>query len=392
MNPQQISEQVREVIRRVGKEGDKALVYYAARFDRVKLTPGTLRVRKDSMRRASAKIEPLLARSLRQAAANITRFHKDELRRLTRYWSAAYGKARVGQKLIAVESAGLYIPGGRFPYPSTVLMTAIPARIAGVKKLVMVSPPGKLTDAVLFAAQLAGVDEIFQVGGPAAVAALALSTKTVPRVDIIVGPGNAYVNEAKRQVFGTVGIDALAGPSDVAIVADDTTPPEFVVADMLAQAEHDPLARATLVTDSLKLISKIRAALPAGALGQARFIRCGRREMAQKVNTLAPEHVEVMVKDPERIVKGITSAGTIFVGAKTPTAVGDYWAGPSHVLPTNGTARFSGGLSVSTFLKKINIIDYRRVEMTAIAPCIEKIAEAEGFEHHRRSVRMRAGR
>jgi histidinol dehydrogenase len=289
-----------------------------------------------------------------------------------------------------VDSAGLYVPGGRFAYPSTVLMTAIPAKVAGVRRIVIATPPRHLTDAVLAAASLAGVREIYQLGGVAAVGALAFGTRTVPRVDLIVGPGGAWVTEAKRQVFGEAGIDLLAGPSEIVLLADRSVPARYVASDMMAQAEHDPLARATLVSPDASVLRAVRGEVEPRFRAQCRFekVRDWARAAA-RANALAPEHLSLMVRRPKALLPLIRNAGAIFAGAWSPVAAGDYWAGPSHVLPTGGSARFSSGLSVQTFLKRSSLIEVSRAAIRRKARSIAALAESEGLVRHAASLRAR---
>ncbi|MCL2335366.1 MAG: histidinol dehydrogenase, partial [Endomicrobia bacterium] len=278
--------------------------------------------------------------------------------------------------------------GGRFPYPSTVIMTAVAAKAAGVKRIVMATPPKKMSGAVLFAAKLCGIKEVYRVGGIMAIAALACGTKTVKKVDMIAGPGNAYVNEAKRQLFGKVGIDSLAGPSEVAIIADKNAPAEYVAADLMAQVEHDPMAKAYLFCESREKIAKIKALLPKEALKQVKTELCSLKKAIEKSNKIAPEHLELIIKDYAKLLKNVRNAGAVFAGYQTPTACGDYWAGPSHVLPTNGSARFSSGLSVMTFLKKTSYIEMDKKNKKGYEETAE-FADSEGMAYHKKSALIR---
>lgn len=384
-----ISSTVAAIIGRVKKDGDSALVYYSSKFDHVNLSAGQLKVPPGKIYSSGKQVDAPLRKALDLAASNIRAFHTQEMRHLARSWSIKKKGSFAGQSIRAIGSAGIYVPGGRFSYPSTVLMTAIPAKIAGVKRIVMVTPPKNVTPALMYAAHISGVEEIFMVGGAQAIAALAYGTKTIPAVDIIAGPGNAFVNEAKRQVLGIVGIDSLAGPSEVAIIAGRNAPAEYVIADLCAQAEHDPRAKAYLFSDSKDLISKVKKLLPQIFKHQVVMTNCSLTDSIKKINLIAPEHVELMVPQPEKIVSEITSAGAIFSGSFTPTAAGDYWAGPSHVLPTGGTARFSSGLSCATFMKRTSIIQYSAQALAKDAKHIEQIAAAEGLEYHRNSILLR---
>lgn len=384
-----IAAQVSAIIERVKKEGDRALVYYCRTFDKFALQQKNIRINQSEINKSVVGVDPALRRAIDRAARNIQQFHQTELKHITRTWFSKKGDVVTGRMITPIENVGIYVPGGRFSYPSTVLMAAIPARVAGVRSIAMVTPPGKLTPAVLYAARVSGVDTIYRVGGPAAVAALAYGTKTIRPVDMIVGPGNAYVNEAKRQVFGTVGIDSLAGPSEVAIIADRTAPVAYVLADLMAQAEHDPSSKAFLFTDCTALIDGVRRGLSSSALRQVTIVRCGIQEAVAKVNALAPEHLEIMTSNAPETAKTVKNAGAIFVGMLTPTAVGDYWAGPSHILPTARTARFASVLSVETFLKRTSYIRYDTASLENSAVAIETLAGAEGLVEHRRSVAVR---
>lgn len=385
-----IAGSVRDIIAAVGAKGDAALVSYTRLFDGVTLTPAELKVSARDIAAARGAVAPAVRAAIDEAAANITRFHREELRLIRRQWRIQRRGIVLGQTLTPVERVGVYVPGGRFAYPSTVLMTALCARAAGVDRIVMVTPPKHVTPAVLYAAHVSGVDAIYRVGGAQAVAALAMGTRTIPKVDMIVGPGNAFVTEAKRQVYGRVGIDALAGPSEVAIIADAGARPDAVAADCMAQAEHDPRARAYVFTPSAALASAVRAAVDKKYRSQIRITRCSLDAAVAKVNGLAAEHVELLVADPDPVARRIRHAGAVFAGYPTPTAFGDYVAGPSHVLPTGGAARFSSGLSVATFFKKSS---YIRFSATAAAACAERaalLADTEGLHYHAASLRARS--
>jgi histidinol dehydrogenase len=294
-----------------------------------------------------------------------------------------------GQIISPVHTVGIYVPGGQYPYPSTVLMSAIPAKTAGVKQIIMVSPPKNITPAVLYAAKVAGVDRVFRIGGPAAIGALAYGTKSVPKADLIVGPGNAYVNEAKRQVYGLVGIDSLAGPSEVCIIADGNAPADYVAADIKAQLEHDERAIACVLSLSKQLTKKILSLLGQNVTGCLEIKTVTAAQAVELVNGSAPEHLELLVKDTAYFLKGIKNAGAIFAGYSTPTALGDYWAGPSHVLPTMGTARFSSGLSVATFLKRTSYMQYSPQAANLAVDYAATLASAEGMSWHEASLNIR---
>lgn len=381
---------VQNILNDIRKRGDAAVAASLRRFDGVSLPPSRWRIPPAQARAALASLPAAERAALTQAARRIEGFHREERRRLGSSWAKTSGGVTVGQQVHPVASAGLYVPGGRFAYPSTVLMTAIPARCAGVKRVAMTTPPRHLTREVLAAAALAGVDEIYQIGGVAAVGALALGTKTVPRVDLIVGPGGAWVTEAKRQVFGEVGIDLLAGPSEIVLLADASVPARFVAADMMAQAEHDPLARATAISTDGRALAAIKAAVDGRFRGQCRFVKASNWERAlETANELAGEHVALMVRNPRGLLGRVRNAGAIFVGAWSPVAAGDYWAGPSHVLPTGRSARFSSGLSVQTFLKRSSRIEVSRDAIRREARTIARLAQAEGLVQHAKSLMER---
>ncbi len=383
-------DKVEEILEQVKRGGDRALSALLRRFDGVSLTPRQFRVPLGRARRALRDLPADRRRALSEAAFRIRRFHEAERRRLPLSWKETTGGLTVGQRWTPVDSAGVYVPGGRFAYPSTVLMAAIPAKAAGVRRVVMTTPPRHLTQEVLAAAALAGVDEIFQLGGVAGVGALAFGTRTVRPVDLIAGPGGAWVTEAKRQAFGSVGIDALAGPSEIVLLADASVPAAWAAADMMAQAEHDPLARATLISPDGRVLSKVKRAVPARFLGQCRFLKARTWEEAvEKANKLAPEHLSLMVRRPESLLPGVRHAGAIFLGPSSPVAAGDYWAGPSHVLPTGRAARFSSGLSVLTFLKRSSLIRLSPALLRQKAGAVASLARMEGLEQHAASIEAR---
>lgn len=386
-----VTKAVQAIVGDVRRHGDTALCGLARRFDKVAFRPRDLRVPAFDLAHAKTKVSPAFLAALKECAKSVEIFAKQEKARLTRSWMKSQGSVRVGQLIRPVDSVGLYIPGGRFPYPSTVLMTAIPARVAGVKRIVMASPPKNLTPEVLAAADLAGCEVVYRMGGAGAIAAFAYGTKIVERVDFIVGPGNQYVTEAKRQVFGLVGIDSLAGPSEVVIIADKRTPVEYVVLDLQAQAEHDPEARAHLLSTSRPLIASVRNRLAKDLLKRITLQYAPDfRSAIDEANRIAPEHLELLFARAERFLGQIRHAGAIFVGPASPAALGDYAAGPSHVLPTNHAARFSSGLSVATFLKRSSVIGFqarpgerRRWEAALV------MAQAEGMNNHADSLRCR---
>lgn len=386
-----VSDIVRMILRDVERRGDAAICDMARRFDNVRLRPAQLLVGRAELRAAREKVSPSFVKSLKECAKNIEAFAQLEKARLTRSWTHQQGSVQVGQLIRPVESVGLYIPGGRYPYPSTVLMTVIPARVAGVKRVIMATPPKNLTPEVLTAAVMAGCETIYRAGGAGAVAALAYGTQTLPAVDFIAGPGNQYVMEAKRQVFGQVGIDSLAGPSEVVIIADESTKVEEVELDLQAQAEHDPESQSVLLATDQRLIREVRKRL-SRALAQRVKLQYvpSLAKAAEAANALAPEHLEILIKRAERILPLIKHAGAIFLGPATPAALGDYVAGPSHVLPTDRSARFSSGLSVATFMKRSSVVGFQaqptekpRWEAALV------MAQTEGMEYHADSLRCR---
>ena len=393
---------VRDIIKAVRKEGDKALLEYTQRFDRAQLQ--TLEVTPREIEEALAAVEPGFLQILQKAAQNIRNFHKHQVR--SSFLVNDTDGVVMGQKVIPMDRVGIYVPGGTAAYPSTVLMDSIPAKLAGCPEIVMVTPPGrdgKVAPAILAAAKIAGIDRIFKVGGAQAVAALAYGTESVPRVDKIVGPGNAFVAEAKRQVFGKVAIDMIAGPSEILIVADSASDPKHIAADLLSQAEHDKLASAVLVTNSEELAKAVQAELevqipllPRAAIARHSIDVNGKIIVAEDLevaidvaNQLAPEHLELMVDDPFAYLDRIENAGSVFMGRNCPEALGDYFAGPNHTLPTSGTARFSSALSVDDFVKKSQYTYYTREALGKVAEDIAYFARQEGLEAHARSALIR---
>lgn len=381
---------VQKILADVRRRGDPAVAAALRKFDGVTLAPRDWRVPAPRMRRALADLPKDRRRVLETAADNVRRFHEAEKRHAGRSWRERRGGRWVGQEVRPVSSAGLYVPGGRFAYPSTVLMTALPAAVAGVERVVVATPPKHLTNEVLAAAALAGVHELYQIGGVAAIGALAFGTQTLRPVDVIAGPGGAWVTEAKRQVFGAVGIDMLAGPSEIVVLADATVPARWVAADMMAQAEHDPLARALVISTDARVLSAVRAAVEPRFRKQCRFQKTAHWDKAvDAANRAAPEHLSLAVKNPEALLNKVRNAGAVFLGPWAPVAAGDYWAGPSHVLPTARSARFASGLSVQTFLKRSSVMGFSKQEITAAAPSIALFAEAEGLVQHAASVKAR---
>ena len=399
---QDVEEVVDAIIADVRARGDAALRDYALRFDGARLEE--LEVSAQEMDQALADADPYFLDTLRMAAANIEAFHRRQLR--DNFVMTEQDGVILGQKYTPVERAGVYVPGGTAAYPSTVLMDVIPARVAGVPEIVMVTPAGRdgrVAPAILAAASVAGVTRIFKTGGAQAVAALAYGTESVPAVDKIVGPGNIYVATAKRKVYGKVGIDMIAGPSEILVLADGGCSPAWVAADLLSQAEHDRLASPVLVTDSEALALAVQAeveaqldALPRRDIARAsvetggKIILCGSLDQAVDVcNIIAPEHLELCVEDPFALLGRIKNAGSIFLGRNVPEALGDYFAGPNHTLPTSGTARFSSPLGVDDFVKRSSFIYYTREALGRVKDRIAGFAEAEGLHAHARSVTIR---
>ncbi|MGA2090574.1 MAG: histidinol dehydrogenase [Endomicrobiales bacterium] len=386
-----IKDTVNAIIEAVESRGDQALVDFTRTFDSQSIKTGDIPVSRRDIDSSVKTLEPNIRQAIDQAAASISLFHRQELQRLKKTWTVKKSRGVVvGQIITPIDAVGIYVPGGRYSYPSTVLMTALCARVAGVRRIVVVTPPHNITPAVLYAVGISGVDELYRVGGAQAIAALAVGTRSIPRVDIIVGPGNAYVTEAKRQVYGRVGIDSLAGPSEVAIIADAGADPAHVAADAMAQMEHDPLARAFIFTDSAKIVGAVRRAVDKKYVSQLSITRCSIGRAVEMINTIAPEHVEILTAQPDAIVRRIRNAGAIFAGYATPTALGDYLAGPSHVLPTGGSARFASGLSASTFLKKTSYIKYSASATALQAQRAAALADSEGLCHHAASLRIRS--
>lgn len=394
----QVTEPVQEIIAQVRSQGDRALFHCTRLFDKVDIS--SLEVTGEELEAALEQTDKALLSVLSSAAENIKAYHSRQKR--TGFSFSPEPGVVLGQKVTPLEKVGIYVPGGTAAYPSTVLMTAIPAKIAGCGEVVMVSPP-EISPAILAAAKIAGVDRIFRVGGAQAIAALAYGTQTIPRVDKIVGPGNAYVAEAKRQVFGQVAIDMIAGPSEILIIADEKSSPAHIAADMLSQAEHDRLASAVLITTSRSLAEQVQKELEAQVSrlprkeiaqasleGQGKIILAASIPQAMEIsNRLAPEHLELMVESPMDYLDSIKNAGSVFLGRYCPEPVGDYWAGPNHTLPTGGTARFSSPLSVDDFVKKSQFTAYSQEALQKAGDKIAYFAQAEGLHAHARSITIR---
>ena len=395
-------QRVDAILQQVAEQGDAALLELSERFDGVR--PDPLRIPAEQLEAAWRSCNPDLRDALELAHRRLLDFHR-------RQWPAdlsvkgPHGET-IGRRWRPVHTAGLYVPGGLASYPSTVLMNAVPAKVAGVKRLVMVTPPGRSgapNPTVLAAAHLAGVREVYRVGGAQAIAALAYGTASIPQVDVISGPGNLYVTLAKKAVYGRVAIDSLAGPSEVLVIADHSAKADHVAADLLAQAEHDPLAAAILLTTSSELAAAVPQAIEAQLAGHPRaeitrraigdwglIVVCQSLEQAAQLSDrFAPEHLELLVDDPTALAERIQHAGAIFMGPHSPEAVGDYLAGPNHTLPTGGTARFAGALSVETFLRHTSLIQFNRAALEATGAAVVALAESEGLHSHAESVRRR---
>ena len=397
-----IEDVVADIIKNVTERKDEAVKGYCEKFDGVKLD--NLQVTEAEIEEAYASMDAEFVRILEAAAENIRNFHKRQVR--NSFIISENEGIVIGQKVIPVEKVGLYVPGGTAAYPSTVLMDSIPAKIAGCSEIVMVTPPmkdGKINPVILTAAKIAGVDKIFKVGGAQAVAALAYGTESIPKVDKIVGPGNAFVAEAKKQVFGIVSIDMIAGPSEILVVADNTCNPKFVAADLLSQAEHDKMASAVLVTDDMDFAKAVSdeleiqiPLLPRSEIARASIDNNGKIIVADDIkcvidiaNEIAPEHLELCVDNPFDYLDSIKHAGSIFMGKYCPEALGDYFAGPNHTLPTSGTARFSSPLSVDDFVKKTQYTYYTKDALSKVADDIAYFAEKEGLSAHAKSATIR---
>ena len=393
---------VTEIIDNVRKNGNKALFEYCEKFDKAVLSD--LLVSQAEIDEAVNAVDPKFLEILEKAAENIRRFHEKQVR--NSFILNDQPGIVMGQKIIPVDRAGLYVPGGTAAYPSTVLMDSIPAKIAGVREVVMVTPPnseGKITPVILAAAKIAGINKIFKVGGAQAIAALAYGTESIPKVDKIVGPGNAFVAEAKKQVFGRVSIDMIAGPSEILIIADGASNPRHVAADLLSQAEHDKLASAVLVTDSYELAQKVQSELEIqipqlerSEIARASIDQNGKiivsddlRQAIDIANEIAPEHLELCVDNPFDYLDSIRHAGSIFMGRNCPEALGDYFAGPNHTLPTSGTAKFSSPLGVDDFIKKVQYTYYTKDALAEVAQDVATFARAEGLTAHARSATIR---
>ncbi len=397
-----IEETVTEIINNVRKNGDDAIRFYADKFDGG--APECLEVSKEEIDGAMKEVSPELIEILKKAKANIENFHKRQIRQS--FVISEEEGVVTGQKVIPVEKAGLYVPGGTAAYPSSVLMNCVPAKLAGVKEIVITTPAkaGRINPVILAAAKIGGADRVFKTGGAQAIAALAYGTETIPRVDKIVGPGNAFVAEAKKQVYGRVSIDMIAGPSEILVIADKNSNPAFVAADMLSQAEHDKMASAVLVTESRDLADKVSAELEKqipnllrAEIARESIDRNGKIIIVKDIETavdasneIAPEHLELCLDNPFDYLDRVKNAGSIFMGRYCPEALGDYFAGPNHTLPTSGTARFSSPLSVDDFIKKTQFTYYTKDALAKVSDDIYKFAMAEGLEAHAKSAVCRS--
>lgn len=406
-NPASYQEQqaaVDAIIENVRTKGDEAVLAYEKQFDRCEMTPETLKVSREEIEEAYNSLSPEFVEVIRHAAANIAEYH--EKQKVNSWITTREDGVILGQRVTPIEVSGCYVPGGRAVYPSSVLMNIVPAKVAGVKKIIMCTPPGqdgKAAAGSLVAADIAGADEIYKVGGAQAIAAMAYGTQTIPQADKITGPGNIYVALAKKACFGIAGIDSVAGPSEILVIADETADPRYVAADLLSQAEHDPLASAILLTNSRTLaeaVSKeidefLKTLSRAEIINQSLdnygyiFVSEDMDRLIDAANAIASEHVEIMTAEPFELMTRIKNAGAIFLGSHSSEPLGDYFAGPNHILPTNGTARFFSPLGVDQFIKRTSIISYSREALEKVHEEIELFAENEGLTAHANSIRVR---
>ena len=400
-----LEKKVRFILKDVRNRGDKALIHYTQVFDGLRIPIHQLQVKRSEVREAYGKVPRDFLGTLKKATQRIRKFHQ----RLNNKWITSFKEGEkgiwLGQAMRPLERVGIYVPGGKASYPSTVLMAAIPAKVAGVQEILMVTPPQKegISPAVLVAADLAGVDQIYRIGGVQAIAALAYGTKSIPKVDKIVGPGNQYVAMAKRLVYGNVDIDMVAGPSEIVIVSDENTSPSYVAADLISQAEHDEMAMAILITPAEAFGKKVkkeverqlttlkRRSVASASLNRRSAILIVKdlEQAMELVNRIAPEHLELAVSRPHSLVKRVKHAGAVFIGPHTPEAIGDYMAGPNHILPTAGTARFSSPLGVEDFIKRTNLMRFSKSALRRFEKDVKRFSEWEGLEGHYRAVQMR---
>ncbi len=397
------AEVVDRIVSDVRRDGDSAVMKYTKLIDRVDLTPDKFLVSEEEFRAAEREANPEVVESLKKSIGNVRRYHEEQK---PRSWLTGREKGSLlGQCVIPFDRVGLYVPGGTAAYPSSVVMNAVPASVAGVGEIIMMCPPreGKINPYVLVAARIIGVKKIYKIGGAQAIAAMAFGTGTIPRVDKITGPGNIFVTLAKKAVYGHVDIDMLAGPSEILIVADETADPEYTAADMLSQAEHDPLASSIVITSSAELAAKVKAeaerqleSLPRKEIASASLDRNGLIVVAEDImqaidlaNVSAPEHLELLTRSPFELLPYVRHAGAVFLGAYSPEPLGDYFAGPDHILPTGGTARFYSVLNVETFMKRTSFISYTQPALADVSDDIVRLAEAEGLDAHARAIKLR---
>ena len=395
---------VQDIIENVRKSGDEALIAYSRQFDRCELTADTMRVSDDEIREAYEALDPELIGVMKKAAENIREYHQKQKR--SSWITTREDGVILGQKITPIAVSGAYVPGGRAVYPSSVLMNIVPAKVAGVEKIIVCTPPGadgRAAAGTVAAADIAGVDEIYEVGGAQAIAAMAYGTQTIPKVDKITGPGNIFVALAKKACFGVTGIDSVAGPSEILVIADSTANPRFVAADLLSQAEHDPMASAILLTTDERLAEAVseeidgflktlsRAEIIEKSLEDYGYIFVGDTmdDLVEAANTIASEHLEIITENPYEVMTRIRNAGAIFLGSYSSEPLGDYFAGPNHILPTNGTARFFSPLGVDDFIKKSSIISYSKDALRAVHRDIELFAKSEGLTAHANSIAVR---
>lgn len=400
-----LEREVHSILMDVRKRGDKALLHYTQVFDGLRIPAHQLQVKRSEVREAYRKIPGEFIETLKQAVYRIRKFHQFLSKRLILTLKEEEKGIRLEQVIKPIERVGIYIPGGKASYPSTVLMAALPAKVAGVREIIMATPPQKegISPAVLIAADLSGVDHIYQIGGVQAIAALAYGTRSIPKVDKIIGPGNQYVATAKRLVYGDVDIDMVAGPSEIVIVSDENASPSFIAADLISQAEHDEMAMAILITPSETFGKKVQkeverqlttlkrrriASLSLNQRGGILIVKDLAQAM-ELVNRIAPEHLELAVSRPHSWVKSVKNAGAVFLGIHTPEAIGDYMAGPNHILPTSGTARFSSPLGVEDFIKRTNLMRFTQSALKRFEKDVKRFAEWEGLEGHHQAVQMR---
>ncbi len=397
-------ETVRQIIEDVRARGDEAVFELEEKFDRCRLDRDSIRVSRQEIEEAYGKLDPAFVEVIRRSAANIRAYHEKQV---TQSWITTSEDGTIlGQKVTPIETSGCYVPGGRAVYPSSVLMNVIPAKVAGVERIVIATPPdasGKAAAGTIVAADIAGADEIYKVGGAQAIAALAYGTETIPRVDKITGPGNIFVALAKKACFGVTGIDSVAGPSEILVIADHTANPRYVAADLLSQAEHDPMASAILLTTDPQLAENVavqidqmieelpRKEIICQSIDSYGYIFVGESidDLIDAANVIASEHLEIITENPFEVMTGIKNAGAIFLGSYSSEPLGDYYAGPNHILPTNGTARFFSPLGVDAFVKKTSIISYSKAALSRVHEDIEIFAENEGLRAHANSIRVR---